>query len=175
MSEAIVFVILLGTYLLCLTIRSSYELLKRAHRVDPNSAVVFGVVFTAMCVLWVSWFSMCPVDPSRLTPPEPLRWLAGAAVVAATAMALVAVMQLRGLENIDHLVTTGVFAKIRHPMYLGFILWIVGWGVSHGALISLIAGLIEITNILFWRGLEEAHLESRYGDAYRKYRMATWF
>ncbi len=36
-------------------------------------------------------------------------------------------IQLKGLENINHLVTTGLFSKIRHPMYDGFILWILGW------------------------------------------------
>jgi protein-S-isoprenylcysteine O-methyltransferase Ste14 len=136
-----------------LTVRTTYELLKRAHKVNPNRGFVFGIVFTAMCVLWLSWFSICPLDPSRVTPPDPLRWLAGAVVVAATATAVAALIQLRGLENIDHLVTTGVFAKIRHPMYLGFILWTLGWGVFHGALVSLLAGLVGIANILFWRRL----------------------
>jgi protein-S-isoprenylcysteine O-methyltransferase Ste14 len=86
-----------------------------------------------------------------------------------------AVIQLRGLEDIDHLVKTGLFSKIRHPMYTGFILWIVGWGVYHNAVISLAAGMVGIGIILYWQGLEEAALESQFGEDYRAYRKETWF
>jgi protein-S-isoprenylcysteine O-methyltransferase Ste14 len=79
------------------------------------------------------------------------------------------------VENIDHLVTTGLFSRIRHPMYAGFILWIVGWVVRDGAVVSLAVGLVGIGNILYWRRLEERALESGYGEVYRTYRQQTWF
>jgi protein-S-isoprenylcysteine O-methyltransferase Ste14 len=60
-------------------------------------------------------------------------------------------------------------------MYTGFILWIVGWAVYHGAAVSLAAGLAALASILHWRRLEEADLEARYGEAYRAYRRGTWF
>ena len=82
---------------------------------------------------------------------------------------------MRGLENIDHLVTTGLFSRLRHPMYVGFILWILGWVVRYGAVVSLAAGVLCIGNILYWRQLEERALESQYGEDYRSYRRATWF
>ena len=88
---------------------------------------------------------------------------------------LAGLIQLRGVENIDHLVTTGFFAGVRHPMYLGFTLWILGWAVFWGAFVSLAVGLVGIGNILLWRHLEERHLEKRYGEAYRSYRARTWF
>jgi protein-S-isoprenylcysteine O-methyltransferase Ste14 len=79
------------------------------------------------------------------------------------------------LENINHLITSGLFKRIRHPMYTGFGLWILGWSIYHGAIASLAVGLIGIANILFWRRLEDARLEARYGDTYRRYRLETWF
>jgi protein-S-isoprenylcysteine O-methyltransferase Ste14 len=79
------------------------------------------------------------------------------------------------VENVDHLVTTGLFAKIRHPMYAGFILWIVGWATTYGAFVSLAAGVLCIGNILYWRHLEEGALEACYGARYRDYRAGTWF
>jgi protein-S-isoprenylcysteine O-methyltransferase Ste14 len=82
---------------------------------------------------------------------------------------------LKGVENINHLVTTGLFSRIRHPMYAGFILWIFGWAIYHGALLSIIVGFMGIGNILYWRRLEEAELELRYGENYRRYRKETWF
>jgi len=64
---------------------------------------------------------------------------------------------------------------VRHPMYLGFMTWIVGWALAQGAIVSLAVGLAGIVNIFFWRHLEEQHLESCYGDVYRAYRAKTWF
>jgi methanethiol S-methyltransferase len=84
-------------------------------------------------------------------------------------------IQLKGVENISHLVTTGLFSRIRHPMYAGFILWILGWVIFHGALLSLFFGIVGIGNILYWRRQEERELESRYREAYREYRSGTWF
>ena len=89
--------------------------------------------------------------------------------------AIVAFIQLRGLENIDHLVTTGLFAKLRHPMYSGFILWILGWSIYNTAPVSFAAGLFGIANILYWRYLEEVRLLAKYGEIYKQYKKTTWF
>jgi methanethiol S-methyltransferase len=80
-----------------------------------------------------------------------------------------------GPEDKGDLVTTGLFSRLRHPMYVGFVLWIVGWVVRQGAIASLAVGLVCIGNILYWRHLEEGGLESRYGEDYRVYRQGTWF
>jgi protein-S-isoprenylcysteine O-methyltransferase Ste14 len=162
-------------FLLSLAIRSSYELLKEAGKVNPENKLVFGFIFTAMCVLWVSWFALCPLDPFQFNLPDAVRWSGLALFVVGMILAIGALLQLRGLENIDHLITTGLFNRIRHPMYTGFGLWILGWSIFHGAFASLAVGLIGIANILFWRRLEDARLEARYGDTYRQYRSKTWF
>jgi protein-S-isoprenylcysteine O-methyltransferase Ste14 len=91
------------------------------------------------------------------------------------AIAVTALIQLRGVENIDHLVTTGMFSKLRHPMYLGFILWIAGWIIFTGAGASLLVGAVAVGCILFWRHLEEEKLLSDYGEEYERYRKGTWF
>jgi protein-S-isoprenylcysteine O-methyltransferase Ste14 len=95
-------------------------------------------------------------------------------VVIGVIFAVGALLQLRGLENIKHLVTSGLFKKIRHPMYAGFVLWILGWSTYHRAMVSLFVGLVGIANILFWRRLEEARLLAQHGEAYLEYRVTTW-
>jgi protein-S-isoprenylcysteine O-methyltransferase Ste14 len=90
-------------------------------------------------------------------------------------LAVVALIQLRGVENIDHLVSTGLFKKLRHPMYTGFILWIIGWGPYHSAILSLGIGLVGIAGILWWRHLEDVRLEVQFGSRYQQYRLTTWF
>lgn len=169
------YLIFLGLYLSSLVIRTSYELLKKAGRVNPKSMIIFAVVFAVMCLLWASWFSLCPLDPVRFALPDIVRWMALSMVIVGLGLAIGGVVQLRGVENIRHLVTTGLFSKLRHPMYTGFILWIAGWAIYHGAVVSLVMGCVGIGNILYWRRLEEENLESWYGEDYRGYRHGTWF
>ncbi|MDD4051412.1 MAG: isoprenylcysteine carboxylmethyltransferase family protein [candidate division Zixibacteria bacterium] len=167
--------IALCLYLIGLAIRTSYEMLKKAGKVNPQSVPLFISIFTVMCILWISWFGMCPQDPLHLPLPDLVRWTGLGIFVVGLGLTIGALIQLRGVENIDHLVTTGSFAKLRHPMYLGFILWIFGWAIYHGAVASLIAGLAGIGNIIYWRHFEEKHLERTYGERYTAYRRQTWF
>ncbi len=167
------FTLFLVLFLLALTTRTTYELFKKAGR--ANTKALFPIIFTAMCLLWVSWFAMCPLDPLPVDVSVPGRWGGFGIFVVGWILALTALVQLRGLEDIDHLVTSGLFSRLRHPMYTGFVCWIIGWGVYHGAAVSLLAGLIGIINVLYWRSLEESALDSRYGDVYRNYRLRTWF
>ena len=169
------YLLVAGLCLIGLAIRSSYELLKKAGKVDTKNTAIFAVVFVAMCLMLASWPVMCPRDPWRIALPGVVRWLGLGVVTAALALAVGGLVQLRGLENIDHLVTTGLFSRIRHPMYTGFVLWIAGWVVCYGAVVSLAVGLVCVGNILYWRRLEEGALESQYGEDYRSYRMGTWF
>ncbi len=162
-------------FVVCVLARDTYELFKKAGRVDLENKTLFGLVFSAMIALWISWFTMCPMDPLRIDVPPWLRWIGLGAVVFGLIVTLVAMVQLRGVENINHLVTTGLFSFLRHPMYTGFLLWIVGWAVFHGAILSLMVGALAIASILYWRMLEERALVSQYGETYREYRTRTWF
>src|SRR5512143_3566629 len=92
-------------FLLCLAIRSAYELLKERRRIDPESRPIFAVILTVMCVLWLSWFSLCPADPFRTDLPGAVRWTGLAIFLTGTILAVGALIQLRGVENIDRLVT----------------------------------------------------------------------
>jgi len=109
------------------------------------------------------------------TLPNIVRWIGFSVVIVGMGLAVGAFVQLKGLENINHLVTTGLFSKLRHPMYTGFILWILGWAIFHGAVVSLGVGFVGIGNILYWRQLEDESLEKLYGEVYKEYRQRTWF
>jgi len=163
-----------GLCLIGLTIRTGYEWLKKAGRVDTNNKAIFAMVFMAMCFMLASWPTMCPRDPWRIAFPGILHTIGIVTVIAGLALAIGGLIQLRGLENIDHLVTTGLYSRIRHPMYMGFILWIVGWVVCYGAIVSLVVGLVCIANILYWGHLEERALEVQFGQDYRDFSRKTY-
>jgi len=162
-------------FCLCLILRSVYELLKEARMIDPENKLIFAAIFAAMCTLWASWFSMGPEDPLALELPDPVRWCGFGVFVLGTILAVGAFIQLRGVENIDHLVTKGLFRKLRHPMYVGFIFWILGWSLYHGAVVSFAIGTMGIASVLWWRSLEDTRLVAQFGDQYREYRRTTWF
>jgi protein-S-isoprenylcysteine O-methyltransferase Ste14 len=162
---------------LCLSglgIRVIYEELKKAGKIDPKNKLTFAVVVLGMSLFLPSWALLCPLDPWRFDPPSVIVWLGILMVVFGAVLAFSGLIALRGVENIDHLVTGGLFRWLRHPMYTGFILFILGWVVLNGALMTLIPATVSIACILYWAHLEEAVLIKAYGDTYLEYRKTTW-
>jgi protein-S-isoprenylcysteine O-methyltransferase Ste14 len=170
-----VYFVILALCLLGLAIRMAYEFLKKAGKIDPQNKVVLGIVILGMSLFLPSWVFMCPLDPWRIDLPVAVSDIGTLMVIAGACLAVAALMTLRGVENIDHLVTGGLFKYLRHPMYAGFILWILGWVVRCGAGMSLIAGAAAIACVLYWGRLEEAKLVELYGEEYRVYKKRTWF
>jgi protein-S-isoprenylcysteine O-methyltransferase Ste14 len=82
-------------------------------------------------------------------------------------------LKIRGQET-DKLITTGIYSKIRHPMYLGFIIWIIAFPIFTNAAFTLASAIIWIPQILYWRISEERQLENKYED-YQEYKKKTWF
>jgi len=169
------FLIPLVLFVACVVVRDFYELLKQGGKIDLENKLIFAAIFASMCVLWASWFTLCPADPLPIELPGLIRWSGLAIVVLGGLVAVGALIQLRGVENIDHLVTSGLFKTFRHPMYLGFISWIVGWSIYHGAMVSLAVGLLGIASVLWWMRLEDARLAKQFGNRYSEYLETTWF
>ena len=74
-------------------------------------------------------------------------------------------------EHTSALVVDGLYCISRNPMYLGFLLILLAWGVFLGSIpafasISLFIGYITKYQILF----EERALEQKFADSYRQYK-----
>jgi protein-S-isoprenylcysteine O-methyltransferase Ste14 len=94
--------------------------------------------------------------------------LAGAAILAASLLQT-GIAEFLGLKpEQKRLVTSGLYAKVRHPMYLGAILFI--WATPE--LRSLDALLYILATLYFAFGIymEEHRLSKEFGDAYESYR-----
>ena len=156
------------------TVRSVYEILKHKKKLNPGK-LSFVIIFTNMAILWISWFALCSLDPFKIYLAGILRYsgiaLAGIGIITF----LTALFTIKTLESYDgDLITSGIYSKIRHPMYLGFILWCIGFPVFQGAVFSFFLSFLFIANILFWRHLEEIELENRFTD-YGKYKKTALF
>jgi protein-S-isoprenylcysteine O-methyltransferase Ste14 len=73
------------------------------------------------------------------------------------------------------LITTGLYAKIRNPIYVFGSLTIIGFILFSGRPILLVLFLVVIPLQLVRARTEARVLEQQFGDDYRRYRAATWF
>jgi len=74
-----------------------------------------------------------------------------------------------------HLVTRGVYGKIRNPIYVFGSLFIVRYILLMGRPLWLLV-FIAIIPLQLWRAGKEAKvLEAKFGEEYRNYRAGTWF
>jgi protein-S-isoprenylcysteine O-methyltransferase Ste14 len=107
------------------------------------------------------------------------RYVGTALVVAGLSLIAVARYQLGGSFSVKaeahKLVTTGLYSKIRNPIYVFGMVMITGLilvlGRPEGWLV-LVAAVVGQTI----RARREARvLDAAFGDAYREYRRKTWF
>ncbi len=74
----------------------------------------------------------------------------------------------------QQLVTQGIYARIRHPMYAAAWLWALAQVLLIPNIISGLSGLVTFGALYFWRVREEeAMLVSQFGDEYTAYAART--
>ena len=72
------------------------------------------------------------------------------------------------------LVSGGIYGVVRHPFYLGYVIYWFSWCLSSAfALLSLAVLLVLIGLYLATIRLEEKQLEQNFGEEYRNYRNRT--
>lgn len=73
------------------------------------------------------------------------------------------------------LVTTGIYSRIRNPIYVFGALILVGLVIWLDQPLWLLA-LLVLVPMQVWRARKEEHvLEAQFGEAYREYKRKTWF
>ncbi|SRR5208337_908201 len=73
------------------------------------------------------------------------------------------------------LVTRGIYSRIRNPIYVSGMIFLLGLVIIVGRP-QLLAVLLVLIPLQIMRARREAAvLEARFGDAYREYRRHTWF
>lgn len=75
----------------------------------------------------------------------------------------------------SHLVRSGPYRYIRHPMYSAAVLWSVGWPLIIGSLIgTAITGAMLLPALIARMKREEAELHKEFGQEYDSYCIDTW-
>jgi len=145
------------------------------HPLGDAGQLVLFVLFVAVWVI-DSFFLKFSTRPAGWVPLLPRLVLAGVALVAA-------VMLVRAAHTVmDHgsesrgLVTTGAFSRVRHPLYLGCILFYLGLVLST---FSIASAAVFVVIVLFYDYIaryEERLLLGRFGEEYERYmeRSGRW-
>jgi len=171
--ETLIFYISFVVCLTCFAIRTSYYMLanRRSELAEKRKLVI--LILITMFLLWFSWFFMALNDPYRMNLPSWARYTGLTFFIIGVFLLIFSHVKIRGQET-DKLVTTGIYLKIRHPMYLGFIIWTISLPIFTNALFTLTSAIIWIPQILYWRRSEERQLVKKY-EGYKEYKKKTWF
>jgi protein-S-isoprenylcysteine O-methyltransferase Ste14 len=79
-----------------------------------------------------------------------------------------------GTQEEHELVQTGPYALVRHPIYSGLLLAIVGTALTLGRLGSYVAVVTGLVALLIRIEVEERLMQQQFGEAHRAYRQRTW-
>jgi protein-S-isoprenylcysteine O-methyltransferase Ste14 len=168
------FFIWLSVCLIAHAFRTLYERQKFKKDLKKNK-LIFILMLINMILLWMSYFNMCENDPARISLHYLISYAGLAIVILGGLVFFIALFTIKALENYSgDLIEHGIYRWIRHPMYLSFILWMLGYALFMGAVTSFFIVFILTTNIFYWRYLEEQHLEKKF-YGYREYKKRTWF
>jgi hypothetical protein len=79
--------------------------------------------------------------------------------------------ELRPQEHAQELVTTGLHARMRHPIYVAHLLNLAGWSIGSGLVVSLVLlGISALGTFPLMVWVEENELEKRFGQSFREYK-----
>ncbi len=72
-------------------------------------------------------------------------------------------------NEIKHIITTGIYSKLRHPIYLSLIILNIGIALAFNSWISLFLGIIFSISWILTALKEEEYLLDNLGEKYKKY------
>ena len=143
----------------------------------------FRILGPLWIVIWIAVGALTWRWRQVLAYDTPLSWLAAAPFFAAgfylyhrgrarfTFAQLIGRPEVQGDRFEQRLVTTGIRARVRHPVYLGHLCELIGWGLGTGlALIYALTVFAVVTGAVMIR-MEDAELEKRFGEQYANYRQ----
>jgi protein-S-isoprenylcysteine O-methyltransferase Ste14 len=96
-------------------------------------------------------------------------------LVIGVATRILAWIQIPNTHRIGNLVTTGIYSRTRNPVYLAFMLIIVGVAFLFPGLLTLIWLVIGIAVLYGLAKVEERDLEKVYGNKYLDYKRSVPF
>lgn len=115
--------------------------------------------------LWQDLFGW-PGDPHL----SPLHVLSNVLIAAGFSLLYLAWRVLYAAQASHRLATTGLYARVRHPQYLGFLIIMLGFLLQWPTLLTLLMFPVLVIVYLRLARKEERLMEAEFGEAYAAYR-----
>lgn len=139
------------------------------HRLGDSLQLIFIFLFLTIWIIdsFVLNYSTVLAD----SVPGYIRWPAGIILfVLGFLLARSGLKSVFGkIQESPHVISSGVFSLVRHPIYLGAILFYTGMVLLTLSLASAVLLLVIIAFYMFISRYEEKLLTKRFGDEYRDY------
>jgi len=155
---------------------------KATVRQEPLGSKLTHIV-PLMLAFWLVWLNRVPgvLLNERVFPLEDWEFWAGA---CATAIGLIFASWARvhigrnwsgtvTIKREHELITSGPYALVRHPIYTGLLLAVIGSAMARGEWRGVLA--IFLACVALWRKLrfEELWMVEQFGEAYERYRKGV--
>ena len=140
----------------------------------PKKLVNFSLVFVFLG--YMGWGVWCFADPVKLGLTRIYALSIGIPLtVLGFGLFFYSDIVKMGVKERDKLVTKGLYAKIRHPMYMGIVLFHIGFPIATNGFTALLSTIVWAGFIVVWKYYEEKNLELKFGEEYTEYKKKTWF
>ncbi len=154
----------------------------RAHVWRKKEHSPFRVLVPAWIVMWIGigaltgpWRGVALYSTNWTWIPAALLFAAGFFIYSRSG-AHFSWAQLGGLPEVrtghrdERLITTGIRARVRHPVYLGHLCEMLAWSLGTGLLVCCFLTAFAIATGFVMIRMEDAELEQRFGEEYTAYR-----
>jgi protein-S-isoprenylcysteine O-methyltransferase Ste14 len=154
----------------------------RAHRWREREGSPFRFLVPAWITMWAGVGGITGHWRGVVMYATPWSWIPAALLFVigfflyARSGAHFSWTQLAGLPEVrnDHsqsrLVTTGIRARVRHPVYLAHLSEMLAWSIGTGLLVCWLLTALAIATGTVMIRMEDVELERRFGAEYRSYR-----
>ena len=154
----------------------------RAHKWREKERSPFRFLVPAWITMWVGMGGITGPWRKVAMYATPWSWIPAAVLFAvglflyARSGAHFSWAQLGGLPEVrndgsdSRLVTTGIRARVRHPVYLAHLSEMLAWSIGTGLLVCWLLTAFAVATGAVMIRMEDAELEKRFGVEYRDYR-----
>ncbi len=146
----------------------------KGHMVTSKTLEIF--LHIVIFLGYAGWSVMLVFDPVEINMSDFFSIFLGALFgIPGLILFFTSSISKKGYKDVKKLITTGIYSRLRNPMYLGIILIHIGIPLSSKSLLTLISAVLWIPQLLLWKHWEEKELEERFGKKYLDYKKKTWF
>ena len=169
-------ILMIAGALFCLL---SYSLRLAAHIFNytrGQQVIGFRLILVLTFLGYFGWGYWSGADPVKMNIPSSISIPAGGTLAAAgLGLFLYSELKKHGVGDQDELVISGIYSKLRHPMYIGLIGLHIGFPFILRSFTAFVSTILWAGFIAAWTHFEEKNLERRYGRRYIDYKKQTWF